>query len=221
MNVFSRAIQDTIYPIMGDLLKSSECISLDLSVNTIQNGRPIDDRSLAEIIPELLAQNNARAGIGGYGEKRNLYRASQHFEKASKVRDIHLGVDVWVPPDTPVYAPLDALIHSFAYNSAPLDYGYTLILQHEVDGVKFHTLYGHLGASTWESWQEGREILGGDLLGMVGREDENGGWYPHLHLQLIIDMEGMKGDYPGVCAESDLNHFKTNCPDPSFLLRFG
>jgi len=49
----------------------------------------------------------------------------------------------------------------------------------------------------------------------LGKPDENGGWPPHLHFQLIRDMQGFVGDYPGVCAKQDLTFYANNCPDPS------
>jgi hypothetical protein len=35
---------------------------------------------------------------------------------------------------------------------------------------------------------------------------------------VIIDMEGRKGDYPGVCAPSEKEKYLNNCPDPELLL---
>ncbi|RTL14452.1 MAG: peptidase M23, partial [Flavobacteriaceae bacterium] len=32
-------------------------------------------------------------------------------------------------------------------------------------------------------------------------------------------MEGKIGDYPGVCNEKTLLFYKSNCPDPNFLLK--
>jgi hypothetical protein len=31
-------------------------------------------------------------------------------------------------------------------------------------------------------------------------------------------MQGMKGDYPGVCALSEKEAYLTNCPDADFIL---
>jgi peptidoglycan LD-endopeptidase LytH len=47
---------------------------------------------------------------------------------------------------------------------------------------------------------------------------ENGNWPPHLHFQLIADMEGWKGDYPGVCKYSEREKWLGNCPDPDLVL---
>jgi len=37
---------------------------------------------------------------------------------------------------------------------------------------------------------------------------------------LILDLQGMKGDYPGVCRVSELAFYQANCPDPNLLFSF-
>jgi hypothetical protein len=51
----------------------------------------------------------------------------------------------------------------------------------------------------------------------LGTFEENGGWPPHLHFQIIRDMEGFLGDYPGVAKKSELDHYQNNCPDPMII----
>ena len=48
----------------------------------------------------------------------------------------------------PIHAALDGTIHSFQNNTALGDYGPTIILSHEIEGFKFHTLYGHLSEAS-------------------------------------------------------------------------
>ena len=133
-------------------------------------------------------------------------------------RRLHLGIDIWGPTGTPVYAPLEGIVHSFAFNDAYGDYGATLILQHEIDGFLFHTLYGHLSLHSIEDKKEGQEIQKGDWIAAFGEPAENGQWPPHLHFQLILDMQGKKGDYPGVCKFSERDIYLANGPDPDLLL---
>jgi hypothetical protein len=40
--------------------------------------------------------------------------------------------------------PLGGMVHSFAYNDQFGDYGATIVLLHQLDGMPFYTLYGHL-----------------------------------------------------------------------------
>jgi len=39
-------------------------------------------------------------------------------------------------------------------------------------------------------------------------------------MQLIFDMEGKEGDYPGVCRFSEREVYLHNCPDPGLLLHY-
>jgi len=133
-------------------------------------------------------------------------------------RTIHLGIDIWGVADTPVYAPMQATVHSFNFNNAFGDYGTTIILQHTIEDFYFHTLYGHLSLKSIENLKQGETIEKGQWIGSFGEAEENGHWPPHLHFQIVIDMQGMKGDYPGVCAFAEREKYLSNCPDPDLIL---
>jgi hypothetical protein len=60
----------------------------------------------------------------------------------------------------------------------------------------------------------------GQMIGSFGKQDENGHWPPHLHFQLMFDMEGIQGDYPGVAKFSEKEKWMGNIPDPNLILRF-
>ena len=96
--------------------------------------------------------------------------------------------------------------------------GPTVILDHELDGIHFCTLYGHLSCTTLDGIHIGAILDAGDVLGEVGDVHENGGWPPHLHFQVIREMPGPEGDYPGVAAPSEREHFLAQCPDPNLIL---
>lgn len=171
------------------------------------------------IFDELLSGNTYN-GIGGYGEDRVIYRHRKHFTTDSeKPRSIHLGVDIWAEAGTPLYAPLDAAVHSFAFNDHYGDYGPTIILAHELRGITFFSLYGHLSLSSLEVLYESKTIKAGERFASIGPHPENGDWPPHLHFQLIRDMGDYKGDFPGVCNAADKDHYLILCPDPELILR--
>lgn len=100
-------------------------------------------------------------------------------------------------------APLDGIVHSFAFNNRFGDYGATIILSHLLNGVSFYTLYGHLSLNSIKNIQEGDRIEKGDVFGEFGIPSENGSWPPHLHFQIISNIGEWKGDYPGVCKFSE------------------
>jgi murein DD-endopeptidase MepM/ murein hydrolase activator NlpD len=172
-------------------------------------------------INSKLEAAEAKYGIGGYNEHRTIYSRSNVFDSPyeEEPRRLHLGVDIWGKPYTKVMAPLDGIIHSFAFNNAYGDYGATIILTHNLEEQTFHTLYGHLSLNSIKNIQEGERIRKGDVFSEFGIPFENGQWPPHLHFQLIIDMQGRKGDYPGVCKFSEGEKYLFNCPNPDLLLQ--
>ena len=58
------------------------------------------------------------------------------------------------------------------------------------------------------------------MFASIGNSDENGGWPPHVHVQIITDMLGREGDFPGVCSRDEWSYWQRICPDPSDLLFF-
>ena len=172
-----------------------------------------------QVVQDMLAEQHASTGIGGYLENRVIYRRSPHFADATEPRSLHLGVDVWVPAGTPVAAPLPAVVHSLADNNNFGDYGPTIILQHELGGVVFYSLYGHLTRTDLLGLQPGVEIAQGQVFAHVGPYPENGDWPPHLHFQLIADMQGRWGDFPGVAPASEREYWAELCPDAMLVLR--
>ena len=188
-----------------------------------------DTQQFSAYINNKLNAKNCKYGIGGYNEDRILYTRSKHFEVAAadnaplegagETRSIHLGIDIWGPAGTKVYVPIGGTVHSFAYNDNFGDYGATIVLQHQLDTVLFHTLYGHLSLNDLVPLQEGKYISRGELLGHFGEEKENGNWPPHLHFQVIEDMRLYEGDYPGVCSIDEREKYLLNCPDADLILK--
>lgn len=173
----------------------------------------------------LLKKHQARLAIGKYGEERVIYDFEQYLEKNNKVepRTVHLGIDLNLPPGEPIYAPLDSTVHSFKNNNSFGDYGPTVILEHEVNKNIFYTLYGHLSKNSLKILKIHQTFKAGEKFAQVGDKSENGGWVPHLHFQIILDInfENKKyfGDFPGVCSKNDFEKFSRICPDPTpFIL---
>jgi murein DD-endopeptidase MepM/ murein hydrolase activator NlpD len=164
----------------------------------------------------------ARYGIGGYGELRTIYSQSHVFDSADpdeEPRRFHLGTDIWGKPHTHVIAPLDGIVHSFAFNNQFGDYGVTILLSHVLNGYNFYTLYGHLSLNSIKNMNEGERISKGDVFAEFGIPAENGQWPPHLHFQIIVDIWEYKGDYPGVCKVSEKEKWLSNSPDPDLILQ--
>ncbi|MDX5436120.1 MAG: peptidoglycan DD-metalloendopeptidase family protein, partial [Pontibacter sp.] len=178
-----------------------------------------DTADFARAVNQMLQQKGANAGVGGYLEDRFIYRRSSHFIASSDSRNLHLGIDVWLAAGTAVFTPLEATVHSFQDNNNFGDYGPTIILEHELEGVTFYTLYGHLSRTSLEGLQEGQRFARGAKIAEVGPYPENGDWPPHLHFQIMCSMEGKRGDFPGVAMAAERSKYEALCPDPNLILQ--
>ena len=85
--------------------------------------------------------------------------------------------------------------------------------------IKFYTLYGHLSAESLTNLEIGKVFLKGEKIATLGNYPINGDYAPHLHFQIIKNIEEYKGDYPGVCSATTLDYYLNNCPDPNLLLK--
>lgn len=195
-------------------------LNLSVTNTDLQNHKLETAQDYEVFIQNQLDKHHGKIMFGGYIETRNLYKRSSVFKNSdTEERNIHIGLDLWINEQAPIHAVLDGKIHSFQNNTALGDYGPTIILEHQIDNFKFHTLYGHLSEASLVGKKVGDFIQKGTQIATLGLPPINGDYAPHLHFQIIIDMEGKFGDYPGVCSEKKLSFYKENCPDPNWLLK--
>jgi hypothetical protein len=162
-------------------------------------------------------------GLGLYGEARSIYTSEHFADKCSpEPRTVHLGIDVFAAKMTPVHAPLAGRVRFVTYNADPLDYGWTLIVEHDLPdrSAVFYTLYGHLAATLPTLCQVGQEVQPGQLIAHLGDWHENGGWSAHLHFQVMTDLwEQQAGNFFGVGHGSLWDVWSSVCIDPNAILR--
>ncbi len=202
-------------------ISNSKYVSIDMSqTNELLNRIDISSAvKLGTFINSYIEEYDAKVAYGGYLEVRNIYKRSQHFNKqAQEERNIHLGIDLWCDEGTPIYTPLNAKLHSFKNNTNFGDYGPTIILEHNIKNVVFYTLYGHLSLKSIQGLEIGQIFKQAEQIATLGDETINGNYPPHLHFQIIKDLQGNIGDYPGVCAKNKLEFYSQNCPNPNLLL---
>ena len=219
-----RKHQQTFHPVVKFDPSKEKLLALDFTDrNTALTADTIEHTAkFTAYIQQQLQAANSRFGIGGYGENRTVYSRSRVFDAAKpgeEPRRLHLGIDIWGPAGTPVYVFLGGRVHSVGFNNKFGDYGATLILIHQLDGLPFHTLYGHLSLKDIQKTFAGHYLSIGEQIGSFGEPIENGHWPPHLHFQIIIDMELKEGDYPGVCKYSEKDKYLANCPNPDLILQ--
>jgi len=206
-------------------LRTSSSVVFDLSVGSTFLGadpNAADAENLSQAIFRNLKYTNASIGIGRHDEARLLYSSplfGASENPTDERRTVHLGIDLFAAPGAPVHAPLDSVVHAVAINTAPLDYGPLVILRHATSGgLEFFTLYGHLARESFDVLQPGQRIARGQQFARIGDVDENGGWAPHLHFQVIVDLLDHRTDFPGVAHASQRNVWTALSPEPNLLL---
>jgi 4-aminobutyrate aminotransferase-like enzyme len=213
------------HPVVKADVKNEKQLVLDLSVGSRLLGsglNPTDPDAVSALIFQEMESAGAAMGIGRYGEARLLYQ-TEIFEvetdEMPERRTIHLGVDLFMESGAKVYAPLEGKIHSFNNNTLHLDYGPTIILAHEIDGIgRFFTLYGHLSLDSLDPINVGGKIEKGEAFARIGDSSINGGWPSHLHFQITTDVFGLSGTFPGVARPLLKDVWQSLSPDPNIIL---
>ncbi len=206
--------------------RPDEFLVLDLSVGSpLITGDPaaLSEPQLTAIVNDAMQDAGALMGVGRYLEPRLLYRSGQ-FGSANawsmERRTIHLGIDLFAAAGTPVVASLGGVVFKTANIDRPLDYGGLVILQHETGSAEsFFSLYGHLDPKSLDGLNPGQRVEPGQMIGKLGETAVNGGWPPHLHFQIILDLLDLDLEYPGVCRESHKEIWSRFSPDPNLILR--
>jgi murein DD-endopeptidase MepM/ murein hydrolase activator NlpD len=153
-------------------------------------------------------------GIGRYNEKRSeMYVAPQYKSK----RDIHMGIDIWTRADAPVYSFADGVVAYSQDNNQPGDYGPTTVIKYVLDSTELFVLYGHLSRASLQQVSVGEQIAKGQHIADLGSEKVNGGWAPHLHVQLSTE-DPKEADMPGVVADEEHEQALEKYPDPRIIL---
>ena len=196
---------------------------LDLSISSPDlTGRDSDDTAdFSNRVFQKMRSDGLTLGIGRFMEPRGFYLADQFEGRSGDPRErrtIHLGIDVFQEPGTEIHAPLAGRVHTVRENKNRLDYGPTLILEHSAPSGLFWTLYGHLEKASVENLKTGDSIDAGHPIARIGTYPENGDWPPHLHFQIITDLMGFEGNFPGVALPRDRTVWASFCPNPNLIL---
>ena len=179
----------------------------------------------AEVFPsapswELLDLSNGpissvpEYAIGKYAEHRPGQYTSQIY---TEERNFHVGLDLIAPAGSEVHCPQDIHFYDKAYLSAEKDYGYCLLGKLVWPGFDVFILIGHLNKKSYDLIDLKKTYKKAQRMGWVGNEKENGGWFPHIHIQLCT-VKPDSCDMPGVIVKKELPDWKTIYPDPGIIL---
>ena len=205
--------------------ETNKVFPIDLSVSSswVGHQEEFNDLDFLQFKLERLQQEHPGKIIaGGYLEPRALYGTTSYDKMGNSGREsrtVHLGVDFWLPAQTPVHALLDGEVVTAVNDQGDKEYGGLVILKHTQENVVFFTLYGHLTVDSATGNKVGDQVKKGECIGLLGDYPENGNWAPHLHFQIMLSLLGYKNDFPGVAYFSQLEVWKGLCPDPNVLFK--
>jgi 4-aminobutyrate aminotransferase-like enzyme/Ser/Thr protein kinase RdoA (MazF antagonist) len=212
-------------PVLGIDLRVEPSLVLDLSIGgAIVSGDEQDNAEPAftRRVFDAMRAAGVRVAVGRYDEARLLYTTPMFAAGDGTLgehRTIHLGLDLFAEAGTPVYAPLAGEVHAADEHTSRLDYGGVIVLRHRSDGgVEFFTLYGHLDPASFAALRVGQRVEPGQRIAALGAPHHNGGWTPHLHLQIICDFVGLGSDFPGVATPGRRDVWLGVSPDPNLLV---
>lgn len=194
-----------------ELLKLKEHFSLQKKVPMIElpANYPVLDLSNGPV--DLDANVFA---VAKYAEHRPGQYISEIYKND---RDFHIGLDIIAPVSTDVFAPYTMKILETAYLPADKDYGHCLLGQILWPGRDLFILVGHLAKDVLALGKEKTIIEQGESFAKLGSEAENGGWFPHIHVQFSF-LKPEKCDMPGVIRKEDNPYWRSQYPDPRILL---
>ena len=218
--------QNEFAPIVDPNLRKDPLLVLDTGVSSSLFTAPkdaSDSAALTRKIDRAMEDIDCRVAIGRYDEYRLVYGGDAYVDVDGHPRRLHLGIDIFMPAASAVYAPLPATVFSIANHDQAFDYGGTVILQHQIQqndrsALVFHTLYGHLSPDSLGSIAIGDTVNAGQLIGRMGTINENGNWPPHLHFEIITDLLGETDTFVGVGSADYRNVWCSLCPDPNLIL---
>jgi len=215
--------QQVLFTDLFPTIQKKEIFHIDLSINntTVKTEAEFNNPTFFENkLSEIQNLHPTKIITGGYLEKRALYTSDIYNAKnSSEKRNIHLGVDFWLPKNTPIHAIFDGKIVCSVHQKDHKGYGGFIILKHTFNAVEFYTLYGHLSAKSTLKYKTGDSIKKGEEIGILGNYIENGKWVPHLHFQIMLSLMHYKNDFPGVVLESEIEFWKNQCPNPNLLFK--
>jgi 4-aminobutyrate aminotransferase-like enzyme/Ser/Thr protein kinase RdoA (MazF antagonist) len=206
-------------------INRTEIHHLDLSVSSTLPGHQQEFNNLDVFqfkIDQLQKEVPNKILAGGYLEPRNLYTSTEYntignYGKQS--RTIHLGIDFWLPKNTPVHALFDGEVVIAENDIGDKEYGGLLVLKHQQKECCFYTLYGHNTAKSVLRHPIGSTIKKGEQIAVLASYPENGNWAPHLHFQVMLSLLAYKTDFPGVAYYNEIDVWKSICPNPNLLFK--
>jgi 4-aminobutyrate aminotransferase-like enzyme/Ser/Thr protein kinase RdoA (MazF antagonist) len=166
---------------------------LDLWVGGSGGGTLTDAPAGAHGLPGALARHDEARWVS-----RDL--PSVPADPVAEPASVHLGLELFAAPGTPVLAPLAGRVEAVS--------GTSLLLLHDLgEGILLHTRIRGVDPAS----SAGREVARGERLGEVAGD--------RIHLQLLADRVEAPLEIPSRVAPGVREMWRAVSPDPNLLLR--
>ena len=182
----------------------------------------VNPEKCAKLIKKIQKNLGVEWSYGGWMENRSAILQNSYLKTTQSW--IHLGIDINLPIGAPICATTKGMVY-MANSDYPEKggWGNYVILEHQIDGIKFYSISGHL--SNKLPLTKGQKIVKGEIIGHVGNTKENGSWFPHLHFQFISVREMRLKENPftldGYGKPENLEYLRENYPHPLVALPMG
>lgn len=143
----------------------------------------------ANYIKDLHLQKKIDYSYGGYLEDRSTLWSGSYLDSAIALHGqiIHLGVDFNVPAKSFVHLPYDGKV-VFRTHDKDQNGGWGGRVDFYNQQGEFYFILGHLDPKA-AMHVLNTTLSRGTMMGWVGGSKVNGGWFPHLHLQIVSKDE--------------------------------
>jgi len=190
-------------------------------IRTLSNNDIKNQKIFQEKIEEVMTKNNTDIVISWYLENRKRMFSVLGFKQMiSEWRIFHLWLDLSIKKDIPIYAPLNSKVYDANYEKWDWNYGWYIILEHNIDSYKFYTLYWHLNPNNFliKKWDK---ILKWTKLWTIWDFSHNWGYFFHTHLQVITELWKKEWFFnKWYCKKEQIKDIEKYVPNPNFLFRY-
>lgn len=212
-------LEEKLFPVFNN--KTS---GLPLYVDLSKNNKNVDEICNHQTQVEFnkymldeLKKNSKTWAVSGYLEDRTTL-LKKYPQMVSENRVYHLGLDITVPLRSELFAPVAGKVVISEYEEGDGNYGGMVVLEHNIGGLIFYSLYGHLNKNELPTIN--KIIQKGEKFAKIGDFNENGNWFHHTHLQVLTERGFKEGwVHKGYCSDKDLANIDKYCPNPIFLLK--
>ena len=141
----------------------------------------IDPDRCHRILLEYHEASGIAYSYGGYLEKRSTLWEGVKYLRDNKTF-LHLGVDFNVQAGTPVAINHKGVVELID-TDFPEKFGWGTRVIVKLTTHPLYVIYVHLDPQV--SCRVGQVLMPNSYIGRVGVPPQNGGWFPHLHVQLV------------------------------------